>query len=122
MTALHSASPDVRTDQTPAPPVHRARRAVGWLRRNKGLSTSAAFLTAVVIAGVAAPWIAPYDPDAQVLSSRLGGFSSAHWLGTDDLGRDVLSRLLAAGRVSLYAAALATAVGFLLGVPAGVGL
>jgi ABC-type dipeptide/oligopeptide/nickel transport system permease subunit len=120
MTALHSASPEVRTHQTPAPPVRQARRALRWVQRNKGLSTSAAFLTAVVIAGVAAPWIAPYDPDAQVLSSRLGGFSSAHWLGTDDLGRDVLSRLLAAGRVSLYAAALATAVGFLLGVPAGV--
>lgn len=53
-----------------------------------------------------APWVAPYDPAAQVLSAALAGSSPQHWLGTDDLGRDVLSRLIFGGRFSVTIAAM----------------
>lgn len=70
-------------------------------------------------AAVAAPWIAPYPPAAIDLDHVLEGPSAAHWLGTDGLGRDVLSRLIHGGRVSLGIGGLATAVALLIGLPLG---
>jgi peptide/nickel transport system permease protein len=58
-----------------------------------------ALLLAVMAIG--APWISPHDPTAQNLSIRLAGPSLAHWMGTDDLGRDVLSRVIYGARVSM---------------------
>jgi peptide/nickel transport system permease protein len=52
------------------------------------------------------PWIAPHDPALQDLGSRLSGPSAQHWLGTDHLGRDVLSRLMWGGRFSVTIAAI----------------
>ena len=49
-----------------------------------------------------APWLAPADPTVQNLSARLAGPSAAHWLGTDTLGRDILSRVLFGARVSMF--------------------
>jgi len=60
----------------------------------------------LAIAAIAAPWIAPYNPDAVDLAQRLQGPSLAHWLGTDHLGRDELSRLIYGTRVSLGSVAL----------------
>ncbi len=80
----------------------------------------AAIVLAVAVAAAFAPWIAPYDPDQLSILDRFGGLSSAHWLGTDQLGRDLLSRLLhgatVAMAVSLSSIALAAAAGTLLGV------
>lgn len=75
----------------------------------------------VLMAGVAlaAPWLAPSEPNAQALGNNLQGPSGEHLLGTDELGRDVLTRLLYAARVSLLAALQAVAVAFVLGVPVG---
>jgi peptide/nickel transport system permease protein len=85
----------------------------------------------VALAGVAllAPWLAPYDPTAQSLSDRLvppawlEGGSRAHWLGTDHLGRDVLSRTIFGSRISLVVGLAVVAVagtfGTLLGLVAG---
>lgn len=55
----------------------------------------------LVILAVAAPWISPADPAAQHLAIRLAAPSAAHWMGTDELGRDILSRVLFGARVSL---------------------
>lgn len=63
--------------------------------------------------------IAPYDPTRQDLNNILAGPSAAHWLGTDDLGRDVLSRMVIGTRVSLGASFIAVAVALLLGLPIG---
>lgn len=79
-------------------------------------------LTVICLAAVLAPLIAPHDPDAIV-----GPFSEApslrFWLGTDQIGRDMLSRLLYATRISLLvglmATAISTAVGVVLGLLAG---
>ncbi len=58
----------------------------------------ALFLLAVALL---APWIAPFDPSAQNLPSRLIGPSAHHWMGTDELGRDILSRIIFGTRVSM---------------------
>jgi peptide/nickel transport system permease protein len=63
---------------------------------------AAAFL--LLLAALFAPWIAPADPAAQDLPSRLKSPSRAHWMGTDELGRDTLSRTLYGARISLFVA------------------
>jgi ABC-type dipeptide/oligopeptide/nickel transport system permease subunit len=78
-----------------------------------------AFLVILTIVAVAAPYIVPFDPTLQSLRSRLQDPSVTHWMGTDDLGRDVLSRMLVSTRVSLLAALEATVVSITLGVPVG---
>jgi peptide/nickel transport system permease protein len=55
----------------------------------------------LVIAALAAPWLAPYDPSAQNLPARLSLPDHSHWMGTDELGRDILSRILYGTRVSM---------------------
>jgi peptide/nickel transport system permease protein len=55
----------------------------------------------LVIAALAAPWLAPYDPSAQSLPARLSPPDHSHWMGTDELGRDILSRILYGTRVSM---------------------
>lgn len=80
------------------------------------------------LAALFAPLIAPYDPDAQDLYNVLMGPSATHWLGTDNLGRDLLSRLLYGARISLFvgivstiaAAAIGIAVGLFAGFKGGV--
>jgi peptide/nickel transport system permease protein len=56
----------------------------------------------LVVLALAAPLLAPYDPAAQHLAVRLAGPSLAHWMGTDELGRDILSRVLYGARVSMF--------------------
>ncbi|WP_083195128.1 dipeptide/oligopeptide/nickel ABC transporter permease/ATP-binding protein [Pararhodobacter sp. CCB-MM2] len=86
-----------------------------------GLITGTAILILLVLAvlALAADWITPYDPLRQNLMHALQGPSANHWLGTDDLGRDVLSRLIYGCRIAVIAAAEATAIAILLGVPLG---
>jgi ABC-type dipeptide/oligopeptide/nickel transport system permease subunit len=83
----------------------------------------AAVLIAAVIVAVGAPLLAPYDPLAQNLGNVLARPGRAHWLGTDNVGRDVLSRVIWGTRVSLVAGlvsvAIAAAAGSALGMLAG---
>ncbi len=77
-------------------------------------------IAVVIVVGVAGPALAPYDPLAQDTAHALAGPSLTHWFGTDYLGRDVASRLLAGAPVSLLAALLATFIGLALGALPGV--
>ncbi|MEW2593242.1 ABC transporter permease [Micromonospora aurantiaca] len=77
------------------------------------------FLFVLTFIAIFAPVLAPYDPDVQNLLLRLRPPSAEHWLGTDDYGRDVLSRLIFGARVSLWAALQAAAVALVLGLPLG---
>jgi peptide/nickel transport system permease protein len=76
-------------------------------------------LLILVVLALGAGWINPYDPLKQDLIHALQGPSARHWLGTDDLGRDVLSRLIVGCRIALIAAAEATSIAIVLGVPLG---
>lgn len=89
------------------------------LLRQRRARLAGGVLLVVASLGVLAPWIVPHDPLYGALRDALKGPSTNFWLGTDDLGRDVLSRLLLATRVSLIAALQAVTLAFGIGVPVG---
>jgi peptide/nickel transport system permease protein len=94
---------------------------VAPLRNLSAVDKAAVVVLALVVAAVAAaPWLTPFPPDDQNLAARLASPSASHWLGTDHLGRDTLSRLLDGGRFSLVVAALATVLTGLVGLVIGV--
>ena len=104
----------------PAPPRRsRAVKVLRWMRHDMRAVLSIAFLSLMVIVSIFAPVLAPYSPVDQDVTQLLLPPSAAHWLGTDDLGRDVLSRLIWGAPNSLYASFLAVGVGVVLGVPVG---
>ena len=76
-------------------------------------------LTAFIVGGVAAPWLAPTNPAAINLPHRLESPSAAHWAGTDELGRDTLSRLLWGARISLSVSTTVVAVSLAVGLSIG---
>ncbi|MFJ4616897.1 ABC transporter permease [Streptomyces sp. NPDC088812] len=91
------------------------------LARGRGTLIAAAAVVAVaVLAAVLAPLVAPYDPNAVDPAAVSQGGSPAHWLGTDDTGRDILSRLLYGARPSLVAPALVTVTAGLVGTALGI--
>ena len=75
----------------------------------------AVFLVLLIIG----PWIAPQDPNLTATADKLQGPSAAHWFGTDDLGRDVFSRILTGGLTTVGLSALALGISILIGVPLG---
>ncbi len=87
------------------------------------LYIAVAVMAALLAMAALAPWIAPYAPDDIDLAARLAPAGSAHWLGTDHLGRDILSRLIWATRVSLGSVVLIAlfilGAGFAVGALAG---
>lgn len=101
---------------------------LGHLRvilRNPVGALSFGFIVFLVILAVFAPWIAPYEPNAIAPRFRMQGPSLAHWLGTDQLGRDVLSRLIFGTRTALKVAISGTfgalSVGLVLGLASALG-
>ena len=97
----------------PAPPVSRRVRVPATL-------IWGTLIVVVILAlAIAAPWIAPYPYDEMQIMTRLKPPSLAHWFGTDDYGRDVLSRTLIGARFSLLMGLGATAFCLLVGVPIG---
>ncbi|MBQ0925598.1 ABC transporter permease [Saccharopolyspora endophytica] len=95
------------------------RRFARRFRTNRLAFTALIVLVVLAVASAAAPLLAPYEPDAIDVLNRLSGSTPEHWLGTDGLGRDTFSRLLLAGRISLFAALLAVVVAAAIGVPFG---
>lgn len=98
-------------------------RRVGILRSLVGKPlavTALAYLAVLVIVAVFAPLLAPHDPVALDLNSVLSGPGADHLLGTDSLGRDVLSRLMYGGRLTLIDAAIAVCTFLAIGVSTGV--
>ena len=93
-----------------------------WQRatRSGGLAIGLVLALAMVAMALAAPWLAPYDPNAQDVLLKLEPPSAAHPFGTDDFGRDVLSRVIYGARISLFVGAVATLVGVLVGTIIGV--
>lgn len=93
------------------------------LRENPLSMLGAAIVLVFVLVALLAPWIATHDPAAQSLREKLQPPSSKHWFGTDELGRDIFSRVVYGARVSLQvglaAVLIALVVGSLLGLLAG---
>ena len=98
-------------------------RAPRVRRANATLLMAVGVVAVMALAAIFAPVIAPYDPDEVDLSAFYASPSTAHWLGTDGLGRDILSRLMHGARTALLGPLLvvvaSTVLGILLGLLAG---
>ncbi|WP_263359295.1 ABC transporter permease [Acidicapsa ligni] len=90
-----------------------------WMRRQPLAVIGLVLLSIFVLAGLLAPWIAPASPASIDLMHRLQGPSAAHWCGTDELGRDTLSRLLWGARLSLAVSASVVSISLALGLAIG---
>lgn len=91
-------------------------RHAGWvLSHNPVTGVATIGLSALFVIAIFGPWITPYDPLASNVQIALQPPSAAHWAGTDQLGRDILSRLIAATRLDLAIAVAAVSVSFALG-------
>lgn len=101
--------------ESPAPST-ATRRKAGKLSVTISYMILALVLVVVLFAG----FLAPYDPNKQDLDNLLLPMSGSHWLGTDDLGRDVFSRMLVGTRVSVLAALLAVTLSVVIGLPLGI--
>jgi peptide/nickel transport system permease protein len=118
---------EAQSQPGPLPPPPRGLgitlAAVGSYLRHPGLATGTALLSALLIVAVLAPWIAPHSPLKTDMANTLAPISADHWLGTDQFGRDVLSRVLLGTQVSLQVAfavvALSLTAGTLIGALAG---
>lgn len=92
-------------------------------RGNTIFALSVGLVAVMTISAIFAPWIAPYDPDVVDLANVYSGPTPAHWLGTDALGRDLLSRIIFGARTALIGPLLvvvsSTILGILLGLLAG---
>lgn len=97
----------------------RAPNLLRRFARQRGVPIAASLLALVVIAAVFAPLIAPYDPIATAPRESLQSPSAAHLLGTDQLGRDVFSRIVYGSRISILVGIIAVGVAMIAGVPLG---
>jgi peptide/nickel transport system permease protein len=95
------------------------RMAISQLRRNKGAMAGGTVVLLFIITAAFAPFIAPYDPLESNLDEALQSHSYKHWLGTDEQGRDILSRIIFGGRMSLAIGVIAVAISSVLGILLG---
>jgi peptide/nickel transport system permease protein len=105
-----------RADETVESPMRRALRR---LKRRKGAVFGLVVIALFVILAVFAPLISPYDPAAQSWTSVRKAPSALHWFGTDDVGRDVLARIIYGAQASLLAGVISVAIAVSIGVPLG---
>src|SRR5687767_14718587 len=80
----------------------------------------ASLLALTVLAAAFAPIIAPYNPIVQSPTNRLRAPSAEHWLGTDDFGRDIFSRIIYGARTSIVVGVVATGIGLAIGASLGI--
>jgi len=115
MTAMGLEVPSIAVPTAPA----RLRSFAGRLVHRPAAAVAATYLVLLVLVAILAPWIAPHGPYEQDLNAINQAPSGAHWLGTDDLGRDVLSRLMHGARISLASSVFAVSAALALSVPLG---
>ncbi len=95
------------------------RRALRRLRRRRAAMIGLVIVLGFVALALFAPWIAPHDPIATSWGAIRKAPTAAHWFGTDDIGRDVLSRVIWGTRASLLAGVVSVSISLALGVPIG---
>ena len=105
----------------PRPATLRPARSPFWRKfsTNRGALLGAALILTFALAALLAPWLAPFDPLKTSFLAVRKAPSALNWLGTDELGRDLLSRLLWGARSSLLAGVVSVAIALLVGVPLG---
>jgi peptide/nickel transport system permease protein len=96
-----------------------ARRAMRRLFKRKGAVVGLVVVTTFILLALFAPLIAPYDPIATSWTLVRKAPTAQHWFGTDDLGRDILSRVMYGARASLLAGAISVGIALSVGVPLG---
>jgi len=105
------------------PTKKRSQRLISqvWrgLVRNRSAVVGLAMVLVLAIVGLLAPVISPYDPVRPVMRERLTPPTSQHWFGQDEMGRDILSRIIHGARISLTIGVVSVGVGMALGVPWG---
>lgn len=116
--SLPTASPVVAV-ALPQADDNPRRRIWRRFRRHRMAMLGAVLLVLIVGAVLLAPWVTPYAPNTTAMSSRMQGPSLQHLMGTDELGRDVLTRVLYGGRISLLIGVSAMLVGVSVGMLVG---
>jgi peptide/nickel transport system permease protein len=101
------------------PPDGAVRAVLRVLARRPAAMFGAVVLLAIATLAIFAPWLAPYDPLATSWAAVRKAPSAAHWFGTDEVGRDVLARVIWGARASLAAGVIAVAIAVGVGVPIG---
>src|SRR5450755_823460 len=96
-----------------------ARRALRRLFQRKGAVVGLVVIATFIVLALFAPWIVPYDPIATSWTLVRKPPSALHWFGTDDLGRDILGRVIYGARASLTAGAISVGIALGVGVPFG---
>ena len=115
MAGLAATLPGAAAQARNAPRTHVLRR----LLRRRGAALGIAVIAAFVTLALLAPLAAPYDPLATSWTAVRKAPSAAHWFGTDEIGRDVASRVVWGARASLLAGAVSVAISLSIGVPLG---
>ena len=95
------------------------RRAMARLGKRRAALAGLAVVTFFVVLAIAAPLVSPYDPLATSWATVRKPPSAAHWFGTDEIGRDVLARIIWGSRASLMAGILSVSLALAIGVPIG---
>ncbi|MFS4580886.1 ABC transporter permease [Phaeobacter sp. C3_T13_0] len=108
-------SPATRTQATAV----RAYRMLVALMRNPLAVVGTVIIAMLILAAALAPWVAPHSPIGQDLPARLLPPSAAHWMGTDELGRDIFSRVVYGARITLMIVALVAVISAPLGLIIG---
>jgi peptide/nickel transport system permease protein len=108
-------------ERSPADPTRAAPRTHAFRRlvRRRGAAVGLAVIAFFVALAVLAPVVAPYDPLATSWSAIRKAPSAAHWFGTDEIGRDVLARVVWGARASLLAGVVSVLISLSIGVPVG---
>jgi len=114
-TALALPLQDQADDAAESP----TRRALRRLLRRKGAVVGMVVIAAFILLAAFAPLVSPYDPIAQGWTTVRKAPSAAHWFGTDEVGRDVLTRVIYGARASLLAGVISVTIALSIGVPLG---
>src|SRR5689334_13343534 len=113
--ALTAAGSGIALERVEAP----TARAIRRFKRRKGALLAVVVIAIFVAAAIFAQLISPYAPDLQTWSAVRKPPSALHWFGTDDVGRDVLARVIYGARASLLAGVISVSIALLIGVPIG---
>jgi peptide/nickel transport system permease protein len=112
-------SPGTATPATAGPAGDNRSRALRRFLRRRASLVALAVVVAFIMIALAAPWIAPYNPIATDFSAVRQAPSAKYWLGTDEVGRDLLSRLIWGARASLLAGVIPVTISLLVSIPLG---